>query len=323
VENALALYDKSPGLLEDEKYILDYIDEHATEVLQQDGFLQVSPKTVLDMVQRDGLQIDEMDLYKRVFKWAEKRCSVEEVEATKENLGRILTHIMPHIRFPLMKIEQFADVSMTGVLDPEQNIAVFRYLGADPDDREGLETPFCHIPRARTTKLALIWDKCHRLYQISVDKKAVTYNSPNDRQHVSAISTCRLITGRYRIRIEHQGGWTYHVGICTPKHSIDNVLGRNAESWAVTHNGELLHNNSTTSGYCPALAQAVVEIVVDLAQKQVSFRTAEHPSTTFREHGKAFTIPTGAALYLAVSMDYQSTATILGFNKDIHGTTWT
>eukprot|EP00456_Euglypha_rotunda_P001942 TRINITY_DN103979_c0_g1_i2.p1 TRINITY_DN103979_c0_g1~~TRINITY_DN103979_c0_g1_i2.p1 ORF type:complete len:153 (+),score=14.92 TRINITY_DN103979_c0_g1_i2:44-502(+) len=67
VDNAILTYDTSPGLIEDEKYILEFVDENAEEILNSSDFLQVSKRTVVDIVARDRLQIDEGDLFRLVL----------------------------------------------------------------------------------------------------------------------------------------------------------------------------------------------------------------------------------------------------------------
>jgi len=326
-DNALGMYDKSPQLLEEEKYILDFLDDHADEIIHQDTFLTVSEKTVIDIVQRDRLQIDEVELFNCVIRWGERQCSNKNIPKD-ENLKRILHSIIPHVRFPLMPIDQFAEITSRcqGLLSPEQQLPVFQYLGAEPEERDQYLTPFVSTPRVQSIKSSLFWERAHNLFTISSDKKSVTYNGGSNRTHVSAASRCKLISGRYRIRMEHRGGWTYYVGICTAKHPLDVPLGSNGESWALTYAGQLLHNQVERSGYGANLANSVIEIVVDLSKNTLSFRTQNSPSTTtaFTDHGLAYMLPSKErSFYLAVSMDYDTTATIVGFNKNVTGTGWT
>jgi len=254
VENAAVTYDKSPGLLQDEKYILDFVDENAEEVIHQDSFLNLSSKTVLDIVQRPKLQVDEGDLLKVVLKWAERECERQKLEATGDNLKQILHHIVPYIRFPVLSIQDFADLSLRGILSPEDQLSVFHYLGTEEHERKGLTTPFLTKARAQSLKKSLYWGKVHRLFILSSDKKSVTYNGAGARQHVTAVGEARLKSGRYRIRMEHRGGWTYSLGICTEKHSLETALGRDSESWALTYMGQLLHNGVERGGYGPNLS---------------------------------------------------------------------
>jgi len=79
----------------------------------------------LDIVQRPKLQVDEGDLLKVVLKWAERECERQKLEATGDNLKQILHHIVPYIRFPVLSIQDFADLSLRGILSPEDQLSVF------------------------------------------------------------------------------------------------------------------------------------------------------------------------------------------------------
>jgi len=202
----------------------------------------------------------------------------------------------------------------------------FHYLVTEEHERKGLTTPFLTKARAQSLKKSLYWGKVHRLFILSSDKKSVTYNGAGARQHVTAVGEARLKSGRYRIRMEHRGGWTYSLGICTEKHSLEKALGRDSESWALTYMGQLLHNGVERGGYGPNLSQCVVEIILDVVRRTVSFRSYNQsatppPSATFVDHGLAYNLPRGG-YYLAVSMDYDTTATILGYNQDITSKDW-
>jgi hypothetical protein len=90
------------------------------------------------LVKRDTLNIKEIELFEAVLGWAKEELKRQELENNPDNLKKVLTNILPSIRFPVMSTEELAvTVTPTGVLNPEQTLLLFTYLGQKADSSGG------------------------------------------------------------------------------------------------------------------------------------------------------------------------------------------
>lgn len=68
----------------------------------------------MKIIKRDTLSIREVNLFKAVYKWAEKQCCEASVEPSDTNL-RTAADKFKYIRFPTMNFTEFADCSRYGL----------------------------------------------------------------------------------------------------------------------------------------------------------------------------------------------------------------
>ena len=99
----------------EEKDLVDHcweaIDEQADEAVKSDGFVAIEKSVLEALVERDSLNVKEVELFKAVDCWATKECEKQGLAAEGSVKRRILgERIVKAIRFPLMGQEQFADV---------------------------------------------------------------------------------------------------------------------------------------------------------------------------------------------------------------------
>jgi len=88
-------------------------------------------------VKRDTLNIKEIELFEAVIAWGKDECKRQEIEATGDNLKKVMANILPQIRFPVMTTEELAvTVTQTGVLTSEQTLLLFTYLGQKAEGGE-------------------------------------------------------------------------------------------------------------------------------------------------------------------------------------------
>ena len=104
----------------EEKDLVDHcwevIDKQANEAVKSDGFVTVEKSVLEALVERDSLNLKEVDLFKAVDCWARNECEKQGLAAEGSVKRRILgERIVKAIRFPVMKEKEFADV----VLDCE------------------------------------------------------------------------------------------------------------------------------------------------------------------------------------------------------------
>ena len=106
------------------------IDEKTKEALNTDEFATIEMSLLKEVIIRDNLSVDEIDLFKAVDLWATEQCKrqgLEAVGATKRNI--LGEEIVKAIRFPIMKLEDFSSVVLASdVLTKEEIVSLIRHL---------------------------------------------------------------------------------------------------------------------------------------------------------------------------------------------------
>ncbi|XP_012222177.1 BTB/POZ domain-containing protein 9 isoform X2 [Linepithema humile] len=72
------------------KVCLEYMDKHASEIIQHESFLQLSPTALSELISRDSFYAPEIEIFKTVNKWVKANPHVEASE------------VKAHLRLPLM-----------------------------------------------------------------------------------------------------------------------------------------------------------------------------------------------------------------------------
>ncbi|KAL5961952.1 BTB/POZ domain-containing protein 2 [Taenia solium] len=164
---------------------LEVIDKNTVKVFDTDDFLAADKDLLCSILERDTLCIREVRLFASVINWAKSayhRRSLEErlspshclvtcdamptctdastvlsrsasvttlpslSDVPIEALRKILQPLLPHIRFPQMSIEEFADVVVpSGVLEDPMTIKIFQHFIASKTAKP--ELPFLKRPR--------------------------------------------------------------------------------------------------------------------------------------------------------------------------------
>jgi len=92
------------------------IDKDTNEAVKTDGFVTIGKSVLEELVERDSLNVREVELFKAVDCWATKECKKQGLAAEGSVKRKVLgERIVKAIRFPVMKQQEFADV----VLDSE------------------------------------------------------------------------------------------------------------------------------------------------------------------------------------------------------------
>ena len=108
------------------------IDEHCEEALKSDGFATLERSLLEEVVTRDTLNIEEVELFKAVDSWATKKCKEEGLTANGNVKRKLLgENIVKAIRFPVMKQQDFAGVVLdTKILIQDEVFDVVKYLNS-------------------------------------------------------------------------------------------------------------------------------------------------------------------------------------------------
>lgn len=124
VENALPILDHclllgvSKGL---EKHCWSIVDQQATEVANNDQFIEIDHGTLTSFLSRDTLVVKEILLFRAAVKWAGRECQRLSIPLTVENKRRVLGDAFYSIRFPLMSVKEFTEeVAQSSFLSHEE-----------------------------------------------------------------------------------------------------------------------------------------------------------------------------------------------------------
>ena len=89
----------------------EVIDDHTEQVIKSDEFVKIDRSILEELVDRDSLNIQEINLFEAVSKWAEYQCKLKGLVADgcvkRDIIGE---NIVAKIRFPVMKKSEFVSV---------------------------------------------------------------------------------------------------------------------------------------------------------------------------------------------------------------------
>ncbi len=104
------------------------IDKNAAKALDSDEFLNIDCQLLCSVLDRDTLCIREVRLFVSVLKWA-KADQRKQYNGDLPKESAILAPVLPHIRFPQMSIEEFAEVVVpSGVLEDSKVVQMFLWF---------------------------------------------------------------------------------------------------------------------------------------------------------------------------------------------------
>jgi hypothetical protein len=108
----------------------DFIDLKTSEAIASDGFSDINQVTLVELLKREPLNVEEVDLFKAVIKWSEAECSRKGIEANAKNKRAAMGNAIYQIRFASMTLQDFAqNVTQSGILTPEEIVLFYDKLG--------------------------------------------------------------------------------------------------------------------------------------------------------------------------------------------------
>ncbi|KZS21506.1 BTB/POZ domain-containing protein [Daphnia magna] len=81
-----------------------YADKHATDILQSEAFLQLSPGTLCDLLQRDSFCVAEIEIFRAVLRWWHHNSYDDCV--VKEDTTNELNSVLKSVRLPLITLSE-------------------------------------------------------------------------------------------------------------------------------------------------------------------------------------------------------------------------
>ena len=120
----------------DEKDLLDrcwkLIEKQTEEAVKSDGFVTIERSVLEELVEKDLLNIKEVELFKAVDSWAENECERQGIVVEGSTKRRILgERIVKGIRFPLMEEKDFAHVVLdSNILNQRETYDLMKYFNS-------------------------------------------------------------------------------------------------------------------------------------------------------------------------------------------------
>ena len=117
-----------------EKDLLDHcwkvIEKETEEAVKSDDFVTIERSVLEEMVEKDALNIKEVELFKAVDRWAGKECEKQGLVAEGSVKRRILgERIVKGIRFPVMEEKEFVGVVLDcNILRSEECFDMMKYF---------------------------------------------------------------------------------------------------------------------------------------------------------------------------------------------------
>ena len=177
------------------------IDEHCEEALKSDGFATLERSLLEEVVTRDTLNIEEVELFKAVDSWATKKCKEEGLTADGSVKRKIIgENIVKAIRFPAMKQQDFAGVVLgTKILTEDEVCDVVKYLNSELSSPVGFPVK----KRQRTFACCRFenLDNVDSSYSYSLDKKDCLIFSVDKTISLLGVTLCGSENNRYTVTI--------------------------------------------------------------------------------------------------------------------------
>ena len=110
----------------------EVIEEETDEAVKSDGFATIERSVLEELVEKDSINIKEVELFKAVDCWAGKECEKQGLVAEGCVKRRILgERIVKGIRFPVMKQKEFAEVVLDcGILTQKECFNIVKYFSS-------------------------------------------------------------------------------------------------------------------------------------------------------------------------------------------------
>ena len=130
-----------------EKRCWNVIEWHTEEAVTSDDFVTLERSVVESVVKRERLNVEEVDLFKAVDRWATKEVERQGLTPDGEVKRRVLgEEIVNAIRFPVMSYNEFASVVWDcDILTKRELGGMIKHYG---DASLQCPLPFIHSPRS-------------------------------------------------------------------------------------------------------------------------------------------------------------------------------
>ncbi|ESN99015.1 hypothetical protein HELRODRAFT_143594, partial [Helobdella robusta] len=129
-ENVCLIYDHCLMFEETElaKKCEKFLEINTENVLKPQIITTLSESALKNLLKLPVVSVSEISLFNACLVWGKNECKKKELDSQSiEHLRAILKDILLYIHFPSMTNEEFAEVSRTSLLNPEERLIFFNY----------------------------------------------------------------------------------------------------------------------------------------------------------------------------------------------------
>ena len=115
------------------------IETQTEEAVKSEGFVTVERSVLEELVEKNSLNIKEVELFRAIDCWAEKECEKQGLVAEGSVKRRVLgERVVQGIRFPVMEGREFADFVLDSeILTPRETNRLVKYFNSVLNDPVG------------------------------------------------------------------------------------------------------------------------------------------------------------------------------------------
>ena len=217
--NALNVFHILPDAQKyEEKDLINHcwklIETQTEEAVKSEGFVTVERSVLEELVDKNSLNIKEVELFKAVDCWAENECKKQGLVAEGSVKRRVLgEHVVQGIRFPVMEQTEFADIVLDSeILTPKETNRLVKYYNSVLHDSVGfLETERTEekqvISRFRSIGRGMYYRETSNFICFDVDKNihlhAIHFFGSDYRSYLVTLDVSEYNSG---ISVRRQGG---------------------------------------------------------------------------------------------------------------------
>ena len=157
-------------LLEDkalQKQCWNIVDLQENEVIKADSFFNLDKDFMLEFLQRDSLEVQEVELFRAFDKWIASQSGKQDRNSSLQKLDEgkfVHSQLVNHIRFPLMSRRDFAEtVPETNLLLKEDVINMITFFSSVSD----VDVTFSKKPRTGTLKHCRLFPETRKWFMYS------------------------------------------------------------------------------------------------------------------------------------------------------------
>ncbi|XP_022810558.1 BTB/POZ domain-containing protein 6-like [Stylophora pistillata] len=204
------------------------IKEQTDEVVASDEFVTIERSFVESVVKREELNVEEVELFKAVDRWATKECERQGVTSDGETKRRLLgEEIVKGIRFPLMPQKDFITVVFDSrILSYEEFGTMIKYYNG------GLTTP---LPFLKACRFDSTTQRCNRFQ---------TFRAPYNLWGYSGNADSIILTVEKPVKVygvQHFGSEGGEYTVTTD--IVDLITNTSLVSRAGNYASEIMHQN--------------------------------------------------------------------------------
>lgn len=242
----------------------DIIENLTYEVVKSDEFLKIERSLLEELVERDSLNIKEVELFKAADNWATKNCEQQGLEPNGSVKRKILgERVVKAIRFPVMEQSEFANTVLdVKILAAEEVVDMVKFFSSVlssplgfPEVRRTNPQPYNRCVRFNSVVKPADCDKRWRdIIGMRVDKDVLLHGV--SLFGISAHFTLKIsqvLLQSPTLIVSKQGSFIAHdsVRVTLPLFSYYGFRVMFDQPVELKREG-LYRVEATTSGFCPA-----------------------------------------------------------------------